>query len=403
MIDGFPHQDPRIQTPVRDAPVLPNQRTSDTIGTHPGVVVFLDARARIIQTGATADCKRFVADRLGESDQPDTPSARVTHADICARVLVWRTGSSFESDWLTLTLARALDPTLHAQLAGRLRPPVLALDRSTMTWRATDLGPDTIAPSVSLIAPIRTTDGARALGERLDDLYDLCRYPLELAKAPKGTACPYKDMGKCPAPCDGSEPLDSYNARAQRAFRMLEQGIRTRIDELASEIERASADMDFERAATLKPGLDALRSLPDDVRAHARALTGRTLVVVSRATKRRWCTVWTLGRAGLTPVATISADAPRETLRSIIDTVAADPGLSDLPDPVREEFGLVARTLHHKPKSGTTKRTLVLDAADLTTSALAKALAQTAGPDRSSENHDPRDEPGEDPSAYNTA
>jgi hypothetical protein len=403
MIDGFPHQDPRIPPPVHDAPVLPNHRTSDTIGTHPGVVVFLDEHDRIIQTGATSDCKRFVADRLGESDEPDTPSARVTHKDICARILVWRTGSSFESDWLTLTLARALDPALHAQLTDRLRPPVLALDRSTMTWRTTDLGPDTIAPSVSLIAPIRTTDGARALGERADDLYDLCRYPLELAKSPIGTPCVYKDMGKCPAPCDGSEPIETYNERAERAFTMLERGVRARIDELASEIERASADMDFERAATLKPRLDALRSLPDDVRAHARALTGRTLVVVSRATKRRWCILWTLGRSGLTPIATLFADAPRAVLQSLIDTVAADPGLADLPDPIREEFGLVARTLNHKPKSGTTKRSLVLDRAGLTPGALAKALAQSAGQDRSAENHDPRDEPGEDPSAYNTA
>ena len=25
-------------------------------------------------------------------------------------------------------------------------------------------------------------------------------------------------MGKCPAPCDGSEPLDAYNTRAAQAF-----------------------------------------------------------------------------------------------------------------------------------------------------------------------------------------
>lgn len=403
MIPGYPTQDRRIPSPEIHERSDPSIPIATTIGTHPGVVVFLDAHDRIIQTGATSDTKRFIADRLGETDDDPTPSARVTHAEICARVLVWRTGSSFESDWLTLTLARGIDPSLHTQLADRLRTPVLALDRSTMTWRTTDLGADTITPSVSLIAPIRTTDGSRALGERADDLYDLCRYPSELAKAPNGTPCPYKDMCKCPAPCDGSEPLDIYNERAESAFTMIEHGVNARIDELKSDITKASTDMDFERAAQLKPQLDTLQSLPDDVRAHARALSGRTFVIVSRSIKRRWCTVWTLGRTGLTPIATIFADAPRAVLQSLIDTIAHDPGLSNLPDPIREEFGLVARALHHKPKSGTTKRTLVLDRAGLTTSTLTKALLQSAPQDRSSENHDPRDEPGEDPSAYNTA
>lgn len=401
-----PHQgdhsarDPRVLGPdiVLDARPDPRAAT-DTLPTSSGVVVFTSADGRVIQTGATSNIKRFAQDRLGLSE--DTHAAAVSHRDICAQIAVFRTGSAFEADWTTLTLARSDDPSLYPQLANRLKTPCLTLNDSTMTWSAAEIGShdDTDHNASPLVGPTRTLDGARELGALLDERFDLCRYPLELAKSPDGTACAYKDMGKCPAPCDGSEPLDTYNARAARAFDKAKQGLENWSSELKGEIKAASESMHFERAAACKAELDALNKLPDDVRRNTKTLGGRVFVVVSRARKNGWCLLWTLGRSGLTRFACVDHAAEPSALAPILRRIEDTQGLAALTPLVLDELGLVSRALNHKPLSGATRRTHVLDAATLTPKSLTRAMSVCVS--TSDEHAAERD--GEDPIAYNSA
>ena len=407
--------DPRVPAPERTIAVADGPVAAG-IGTWPGVVELCTGTGDAIQIGATSDCRRFAASRLGED--PDAPPTRATLRDDTARVLVYRAASAFEADWLALTIARERLPALHAELAARLRPPALVLRPDTGTWDARELDPsDPIDPKSRVIAPIRTLEGARRLGAAIDEHFDLCRYPKEVLRAPRGTACAYKEMGKCPAPCDGSEPLADYLDRFALAARTLEAGVPAWIDAQRTAMDDAARATDFERAASHKRTLDELQTLPDDVRAGARALGGRVFAVVSRAPRRARCRLWALGADGLIPLATLEARARRDTLARVLDTLRAqapfDP--AGATRPALEEYGLVARALHHKPQAGTTKRTRVLDAHDATPATLADALAACAGLDRTNDPNpegpgpdDPRpDEPDdpdrEDPLSYNTA
>jgi len=407
VIDDYRVPPPALALPIGDDPVSPN------IGTWPGVVVFLTQDDRAVQIGATSSCRRFAATRLGEDD--DAPPTRAELRGVAARVLIYRAGSAFEADWLTLTLARALDPALHATLAWRLRPPALVLRPDTGTWAARELDPaEPIDRAARVIAPIRTLEGARQLGEAIDERFELCRYPKEVLRAPRGTPCAYKEMGTCPAPCDGSEPLADYLARFGRAADTLGAGVGAWIASERRAMDDASAAMDFERAQRHKRALDELASLPDDIRAHARGLGGSRFAVVSRAERSGWCRVWTMGGSGLNPVLTIDARARRPALDAALGALTAAHALDpiDAPRPVLEEFGLTMRAMHHKPQAGTVKRTRVLDIDALTPSALADALTRCAGsgasPDDTPADTPHRDAPsdrtdGEDPLSYNTA
>src|SRR6185295_16204268 len=67
------------------------------------------------------------------------------------------------------------------------------------------------------IGPIADKDTAGRLIERTIDAFDLCRYHHLLVQAPRATACAYKEMGRCPAPCDGSETMAGFRARTLAA------------------------------------------------------------------------------------------------------------------------------------------------------------------------------------------
>jgi len=393
--------DPDLSIVVGETPVAPR------VGAWPGVVVFLSRAGRAIQIGAAGSCRRFVSTRLGED--PDAPGGRAVLRADTARVLVYRTGSAFESDWLTLTLARSLDTALHATLAGRLRPPALVLDPESGTWSARELDEDArLDPPLRVIAPIRTLEGAAALGEAIDERFELCRYPAELARAPRGSACAYKEMGKCPAPCDGSEPMSEYLARFALAADTLGAGVGAWIRAERAAMDDASSSMDFERAASHKRTLDALAALPEDVRTHARDLLGRRFAVVSRAVRPRWCRVWSLGARGLAPVLSIDASAHRGVLDRAIETLRArsgfDPGGAAAS--ALEEFGLAMRALHPKRRGGRAARTSVLCVDAMTPRTLADALSRCAAAGGGGENRGDDgdgDGDGEDPLSYNSA
>src|SRR3982751_4909282 len=71
----------------------------------------------------------------------------------------------------------------------------------------------TIAPlgkRGSVIGPLEDKHAAQKLIQLVEDCFDLCRYYNILVESPNAKACAYKEMGKCPAPCDGSISLEQY-------------------------------------------------------------------------------------------------------------------------------------------------------------------------------------------------
>ena len=81
-----------------------------------------------------------------------------------------------------------------------------------------------------------------------------------LVESPRGRPCAYKEMGKCPAPCDGTIGMDQYR-------RMIEMSLATLVDPAftirAHEQRMAAAakELKFEIAAKIKQYIDSLAQL----------------------------------------------------------------------------------------------------------------------------------------------
>lgn len=139
----------------------------------------------------------------------------------------------------------------------------LDADAEFPVWRKLDLvaasGQGEAMEPSALIAPFGDKDNPGRFGERLDDLFDLCRTPRELELAPDGRACAYKEMGRCDAPCDGSASMEAYRARVRDAVRFAAQPVELSLSAIEQRMARAAAEQDFELASSLKTRAERIR------------------------------------------------------------------------------------------------------------------------------------------------
>jgi excinuclease UvrABC nuclease subunit len=159
-----------------------------------------------------AALKRRLAD-----NPPDTKTKRVAYGQLCTRVHYRIVYSAWAANFHYAQAARALFPRTAEALIPWRTSWWIAVERAGPfpRFRKTNILSD---PGLAYAGPIRDKHAAQRLVESLEDLFDLCRYHHILVQAPHGKACAYKEMGKCPAPCDGSESLAAYRARIDAAL-----------------------------------------------------------------------------------------------------------------------------------------------------------------------------------------
>jgi excinuclease ABC subunit C len=73
--------------------------------------------------------------------------------------------------------------------------------------------------------------------------------------------CMLHQMGRCSAPCTGLIPLDEYRNLVREAERFLDGDAETLQEQLSAQMERAAANMDYERAAALRDRIRALSAV----------------------------------------------------------------------------------------------------------------------------------------------
>jgi len=215
-----------------------------------GVCALTDDRGRLIQTLAAQNLRRFLALRL----EPPREGSRRRRTDLraVARRLWWQPTHSVFETWLTyLRTARLLAPQSYRQeLAfgpvwfARVDP-----DAPFPRWVSDKYA---LTPPVIDVGPFWDRASCRRFIELLEDLFDLCRHYEVLKQAPHGQACAYKEMGKCPAPCDGSISMDRYRDMIAASVDFARGGSAERLSQLEQAMSAASTALQFERAARIR-------------------------------------------------------------------------------------------------------------------------------------------------------
>ena len=256
----------------------------DRLPASHGVIAFDDADGRAMRFLATADARSCAGTRLIPSEEAPDRSAEL--AGITARVRFWPCSCALEAD------------LLHA----RLGPSVLAggwdAIRRTLGFHALHADPveahprfrpreSADLPDGTLIGPFTTRKRADRFAEGLVDLYELCRKYERLVEAPHAPSCVYKELGTCPAACDGSETMDAYRARFARALELAREPADRSIERAAGRMSSAADALDFERAERERSALARIESLRAPPNHLACDLRSAPWLAVSTARRKR--------------------------------------------------------------------------------------------------------------------
>jgi excinuclease UvrABC nuclease subunit len=286
------------------------------------VYLLCDADDRPVQLLCVKNLRASLKRRLGGDEQVG-PSRRVNYRDLVRHIHYRRVDSAFEADWLYYEAARDVFPQSYQGMVG-FRPawfihvnPESQFPRYIKTTDLSRLGLH--------IGPVEDKHVAARLIQLVEDLFDLCRYYNLLVESPNAKACAYKEMGKCPAPCDGTISMEQYR-------HVIEWSARTLVDPAdfirmhTGRMQHAAAELQFETAGKIKSYVEQLSQLARGPYRYARLLKDFQFVSFQHGPRAGTIKVFLIALGSIQEVACMIAEPrwPAELLGAILQ--AADAG-----------------------------------------------------------------------------
>ncbi len=307
------------------------------------VYLMSDAQGQPVQLLCVKNLRYSIRKRLAAEEQVAGPSRRVDYRGVVRRISWRRVDSAFEADCVYLEFARAVFPKTYQGMVG-FRPawfvhvnPDAAFPRYTKTI-------DLSIRTGVLMGPLEDKHAAGKLIEQAADWFDLCRYYQILIESPHGKACAYKEMGKCPAPCDGTISMTQYR-------RLVDWSARSIIDpsellrEQQGRMKSAAAEMRFETAGKIKAFIDSLAQLGKGTFRHLRRLSDFQFLSFQRGPREGTAKVFLITPGQVREIAGLPMEPsrPADVLRLAL-TLAAEAPANFLDEVGAERVGVVT---HH--------------------------------------------------------
>jgi len=309
------------------------------------VFLLVDEAGTPIQLLTTQQLKRVVISRLSEPGEQRR--GRTDLAEVVRGVRWRQVHSRFEARWWYYRLARVLHEREYRKLVSfgpawflhvDWQRPIPEMRVSERIWCRDG---DFIGPWPSQRACQQSLEG-------LWDLFELCRYPEQVRKAPNGTRCAYADMGRCDAPCDGSVPLETYIERTRAAWRFAGGAVDEWIAAATARMKKAAESQQYESAGLIKQQLEFAGKWKERWLPAVRPAEELNLLLVIPATRRKAWKLFLLRRGELTDGPLLSdRKLAADTPPWLADTLKAEPAESD-PVVRMEQTWLVAHFMQHK-------------------------------------------------------
>ncbi len=194
-----------------------------------------------------------------------------------------------------------------------------------------------------LVGPLEDKHAAARLIELVEDTFDLCRYYHILLQSPNAKACAYKEMGKCPAPCDGSISMDHYRTMIAWSLRVLiDPGDFVR--EQTARMQAAAGELRFETAAKIKALIEQVSGFEKGAFRHVRRLEDFRFLSLQRGPREGTAKVFLITRGEIEEIAGMihPPSGEQEIVAMAKDLAAAVP--SPVTSERAERIGIVA---HH--------------------------------------------------------
>ena len=305
----------------------------------------------------TQDLRRRLQRLLGPLD----PSSKRLNLRDFAKTVHYRvTASAFEQSLAYYQHAKARFPKRYRTMM-RLRPPAVlkvnlrnAYPRCYAT-RTIPVDANGSPSGGSYYGPFASRKSADAFAERVLDLFKVRRCQIKIRRDPSFPGCIYSEMKMCLAPCFGGCSKEDYDVEVNRLVQFLETSGASLRASYETEREKASENLDFERASSIHKKLEkideALRGQPE----LPRRIQDLNAVILQRASVEQTIAVFPVfaGRVAEPSFVSFSqfAGEPRsaeQVLRARLEDPAAEPLTGDL----SENLWLVARWFYSNPREG---------------------------------------------------
>ncbi|MFO7959660.1 MAG: DEDD exonuclease domain-containing protein [Nitriliruptoraceae bacterium] len=240
-----------------------------------GVYRFLDGHGATLYVGKATDLRARLRTYFGQD-----PRRRIAAMLRETHQVTWqRTPTLLEAEVLELRAIHAEQPRFNRRSRTPRRPRWLVCTREPFPRLSIvqRVGNDHLHP----LGPFDGPRTAEAVREAIQEVLPIRSCTFRIRRAQDHPACVLKDLGRCGAPCDGSQLADDYAAVVARVAALAEDptplvtGLRRRMAEQAARGR-------FERAAELRDLTWRIARALDAARDHA-WLTAADDLVLRRA------------------------------------------------------------------------------------------------------------------------
>jgi len=313
----------------------------------------------------TADLRRRLERLLGAADPA---SKRLNLRDFARAIRFRETGSAFEQTLAFYQNAKHIFPNRYRDLM-RLRPAAVlkvnlrnAYPRCFVTRRiaVNEEGEPSFG---AYYGPFPSRRSAEAFANKMLDFFKVRRCQIKIRRDPSFPGCIYSEMKMCLAPCFAGCTKEEYDVEVGRLVAFLDTSggsLRTGFEQ---DRERASEQLDFERAAATHKKLEKLDEVLRGRQELARRIEDLNAVILQRTPEEHTVALYAVRAGRLAEPSYLrfgETSQPRsaeETVRDYLEEVmSAQPFPAANTKQSAAELGehlfLVARWFFSNPREG---------------------------------------------------
>ena len=245
---------------------------ANSLPESPGVYIMRDADEKIIYVGKSKKLKNRVTSYFS-GVHSSIKTARMVSLVRDFDYILCKT----EIEALTLenVLIKKHSPKYNIKLKDAKSYPYIKI--SAEEYPRLSVTRDRNSGKGKYFGPYSSASAAYTALETVKKIFSLptCRrsFPKDIGKE---RPCLYKDMGRCVAPCvKGAVTAEEYRELVRSAAFVLDGNISRTLKSLGDEMLTAAEELNFERAATLRDSIEALKKLAEKQKVVADAKINR--------------------------------------------------------------------------------------------------------------------------------
>ncbi|MBR2965572.1 MAG: excinuclease ABC subunit UvrC [Clostridia bacterium] len=232
---------------------------ANSLPMSPGVYIMKNADGQVIYVGKSKKLKNRVTSYFTGTGHSYKTAKMVSHVRDFDYVVC-----STEIEALTLenVLIKKHIPRYNIKLKDAKSYPYIKI--TAEVYPKLFVTRDRKSDKGKYFGPYQSSEAAHTALEAVMRIFTLptCKrsFPRDIGKE---RPCIYRDMGRCIAPCAGGVSAEEYSRLVKCAEWVLSGNSKETKTELAREMQRASDELEFERAAVLRDSINALDKLSE--------------------------------------------------------------------------------------------------------------------------------------------